>query len=311
MKRTLLAVAALAAAQLATAQCTEVFISEYVEGRGNNKALELYNPTPATVTLNDYQMARYSNGDLTPNYVSFPTGTTIAPYSTLVVVLDKRNPAGTGNDTMVDMALQGLADLFLCPDYNVNKMMYFNGNDGVSLERKSNGALCDLIGVISEDPGNGWNSNPETGYMQNDYWDDNHWTYNNTMVRKASVTAGVTANPGEFNPSIEWDTLGVNVFDNLRQHACDCGAAGIDAPAAAMVRMYPNPAEGGQVTLQAAKNIAAVEIFNIVGQTVAVAAFDGSMAKVVLDIDDLSRGLYVTRVTFTDNTESTRKLQVR
>ena len=40
-------------ALLANAQdCTELFISEYVEGSHNNKALEIYNPTDTDIDLN-------------------------------------------------------------------------------------------------------------------------------------------------------------------------------------------------------------------------------------------------------------------
>ena len=42
--------------------CTELFISEYVEGSRNNKALEIYNPTDKTVNLSQYRIVRWSNG---------------------------------------------------------------------------------------------------------------------------------------------------------------------------------------------------------------------------------------------------------
>lgn len=47
---------------LAHAQCDDIFISEYVEGWSNNKAIELYNPTDAAIDLSDYRLERYSNG---------------------------------------------------------------------------------------------------------------------------------------------------------------------------------------------------------------------------------------------------------
>ena len=42
--------------------CQDLFISEYVEGWSNNRALEIYNPTNAAVDLSDYRLERYSNG---------------------------------------------------------------------------------------------------------------------------------------------------------------------------------------------------------------------------------------------------------
>ena len=42
--------------------CSDLFFSEYVEGYGQNKAIEIYNPTTAPIDLSDYQIERYSNG---------------------------------------------------------------------------------------------------------------------------------------------------------------------------------------------------------------------------------------------------------
>ena len=71
-------------------ECSDLFISEYVEGSGNNKAIELYNPTNEAIDLSAYQLVRYSNGEFEPSAVGL-TGT-IQPKSTFVVVLDKRDP---------------------------------------------------------------------------------------------------------------------------------------------------------------------------------------------------------------------------
>ena len=143
--------------------CTDLFISEYVEGTGNNKALELYNPTNDAIDLSDYKLVRYSNGGTTPYSVNLAGS--IAPKSTFVAVLDKRDPLGTGFEQPVDTALQLKADTFLCPVYEVNRMMYFNGNDAVTLEKISNGAVVDLFGFVgppmtSDD--NGWGNLNDT-----------------------------------------------------------------------------------------------------------------------------------------------------
>ena len=42
--------------------CSDLFFSEYVEGYGQNKAIEIYNPTTAPIDLSDYRVERYSNG---------------------------------------------------------------------------------------------------------------------------------------------------------------------------------------------------------------------------------------------------------
>jgi hypothetical protein len=293
--------------------CTELFFSEYVEGTGNNKALEIYNPTNSAISLNDYRMSRYDNGSTSANYVSFPAGTTVPARGVLVVVLDKRDPNGTGNEVPVDPALQALADVFLCPVYTVNKMMYFNGNDAVSLEKFSNGAIVDMIGKIGQDPGYGWNDDEDTGYMQTEFWDANHWTYNNTMIRKPTVRKGMENIPAFFNPAIEWDTVGVNVFTNLRSHTCDCTPSSIDNqnPAQALLIMYPNPAVNSSITLQSSKTIGKVEVYNVIGQHMLSVNYDGSMAKVQMDLKGLNNGLYVAKISYTDNTSTTRKFQIK
>ena len=52
MKRLFHAALFVFAAVAAGAQpCTELFISEYVEGSSNNKAIEIYNPTGVAVNL--------------------------------------------------------------------------------------------------------------------------------------------------------------------------------------------------------------------------------------------------------------------
>ena len=47
--------------------CSELFISEYIEGSSNNKCIEIYNPTDAAVDLSSYQLAFYFNGNNSPS----------------------------------------------------------------------------------------------------------------------------------------------------------------------------------------------------------------------------------------------------
>jgi hypothetical protein len=94
MKRFLLAFSFLIASLSMSAQCTEIFISEYVEAVGNNRAFELYNPTATAVQLSGYSIARFDNGNTTALALQLPARL-IAPYSTVVVVLDKRDPNGS------------------------------------------------------------------------------------------------------------------------------------------------------------------------------------------------------------------------
>ena len=45
--------------QYAQSQCSDLFISEYVEGDFSNKAIELYNPTPFAKDLSQYRLIRW------------------------------------------------------------------------------------------------------------------------------------------------------------------------------------------------------------------------------------------------------------
>ena len=61
MRKTLLSIFTLVAMNTVAQDCSDLFISEYVEGSGNNKALEIYNPTTTSIALNGYKIERYSN----------------------------------------------------------------------------------------------------------------------------------------------------------------------------------------------------------------------------------------------------------
>ena len=110
------------------------------------------------------------------------------------------------------------ADVWLCPVFDENNAMYFNGNDALVLWKNSSNTFIDIFGVIGENPGDaGWEG----------------MTQNHTLVRKPEVTSGHT-DIFSFDVSGEWSgTLWSNdslnytldvVFQNLGFHSCDCGA---------------------------------------------------------------------------------------
>jgi predicted extracellular nuclease len=80
-------------ARPATAAPTDLFISEYVEGSGSNKALELYNGTGAPIVLDGaYDVQLFANGSPTPTATIALTGT-IASGDTFVLVRSASDPA--------------------------------------------------------------------------------------------------------------------------------------------------------------------------------------------------------------------------
>ena len=74
------AAAALVFPARASAQSTELFFSEYIEGSSNNKALEIYNGTGAAVNLGagGYNIQMFFNGNPTATLTINLTGTVAA-----------------------------------------------------------------------------------------------------------------------------------------------------------------------------------------------------------------------------------------
>ena len=106
-------------AMLAQTDCSDLFMSEYVEGWNNNKSLELYNPTGVSITLDNlYRLIRWSNGETNSDqdiqYV-LPLVGTIDSYKVMVMIQDTI-PAG--QDTMVWQDLRNKATWLAPFDYD-------------------------------------------------------------------------------------------------------------------------------------------------------------------------------------------------
>ena len=306
-------------------ECADLFISEYVEGSGNNKALELYNPTNAAIDLGKYKLVRYSNGGTSPYDVAL--GGSIAPKSTYVVVLDKRDPNGVDLEQPVDSALQIKADTFLCPVYEVNRMMYFNGNDAVTLE-KVDGSIVDIIGKVgppmtSDD--NGWGSLNDTtitynsGGIPTEYTIQNYivgplfwlsWTKDNTLIRKVYLGEGVTSNPDPyFVVQAEWDSIPKNTFDSLGFHDCYCNTLSIgENNFQTSVNIYPNPVVNGAFSVESDEPIEHIEIIDVSGKLIEVREIEGRTDNVKLTIRKELSGFYLVNIKLSSGQVQTKKL---
>jgi DNA/RNA endonuclease YhcR with UshA esterase domain/methionine-rich copper-binding protein CopC len=165
---------------------TELFFSEYIEGSGFNKALEIFNGTGVTIDLGTYSVELYSNGSPTPSQTVILSGNL---NDGDVFVLARNN---------ADPIILGVTDLI------ANSVVNFNGNDSVVL--KNNGVIIDVIGQIGVDPGTQWISGSTS-------------TLDNTLRRKSSIESGDTNGSDPFDPAIEWDGFAQNTFDGLGSHA--------------------------------------------------------------------------------------------
>jgi predicted extracellular nuclease len=178
------AVAATIAPMPAAAAPTELLFSEYTEGSGFNKAVEIYNGTGAAVDLSagGYTLELYSNGSATASQTVALSGSVVTGDVFVVSRAD------------ADSALVATADQ-LAP-----AVVNFNGDDAVALRK--GGALIDVIGQIGVDPGAEWGTG-ETS------------TADNTIRRRSTVEAGDTNGADAFDPSVQWLGFPNGTFDGF------------------------------------------------------------------------------------------------
>ncbi|MCD6065468.1 MAG: hypothetical protein K0S33_294 [Bacteroidetes bacterium] len=318
MKKLLLTVLTLAAVSVTNAQnCSDLFFSEYVEGSGNNKALEIYNPTANPITINnDYRIVRYNNGmSAATAHASAQTYVilghhVIQPYDVWVITVDKRDAGAPcpGNECAVDAALQAVSDTFVTPDYNICWALYHNGNDAISLQKfvGGNWTYVDIFGEIGVDPAPSWSDMPPL-------YDGSagaYYTLDQTLIRKSSVQKGVTVNPSPFIAPAEWDSLPRNTYTQLGFHNCNCQSIGLaENTQTSQVKVFPNPAvSGSALTIYAAgKNIASVNFYNALGQLVKTVAIENPAVKVSVDAG-LSKGIYLSEIVFEDKSTTAERL---
>ena len=166
-----------------SAQCTDLFISEYIEGSSNNKAIEIYNPTNTIIDLSDYKLHRNSNGSATSS-ASFTMFGNLNPGNVYVI----SNSQATGNIPIESDTVSGVIS--------------YNGDDAVWLQKISTGDTLDIIGVIGVDPGTNWPV--DTGS-----------TVNHTLIRKINIQSGQT---DWAIGATEWDIYVQDMDDSLGFH---------------------------------------------------------------------------------------------
>jgi hypothetical protein len=303
MKKILLSIFALASYTSINAQCNELFISEYVEGTGNDKALEIYNPTNNPISLTGYRVERFSNGASTSSSggVTNLTGT-IAAHDVFVLVNGQTTTSGTS--PACSPTLQAMADQL---DGAYPAPTYMNGNDAIVLYK--NTSIIDIFGMTGDaamTSGYGWSDAfPYDGSA------GTIWTENHTLIRKPGVTQGVTVNPSpEFIVTTQWDSLPVNTWDSLGTHTCSCLTGIHEMDNTVSVVIYPNPGNSGFVNVSAAEKISAIEIYNALGQQVMTLPGDKKTALNV-ETSALPKGIYTMRLSFADNRTSVQRISVQ
>ena len=197
---------------------TDLFFSEYIEGSSNNKALEIFNGTGVPVDLSAYKVFLYPNGATTPNNTqTFPAGTMLAHNEVYVIANSQANAT------------------ILAEADTTSTVTYFNGDDAIALVKTVGDVdeYVDIFGVIGNDPDG---SATTTGSWTAD---GGYSTKDKTLVRKPSVTQGVSVNPpipgagdttGFLTLATEWDVYPQDTTSYLGSHTFTPGAQIAAAP---------------------------------------------------------------------------------
>jgi hypothetical protein len=342
MKKNLLLICAMAfsAFILAQAPCSELFLSMYISGAGDNKAVEIYNPTNAPIMMtHNYRLALYySTNTTTPDTLGVVG--TIGAYSTFVIACGQ-----TTVDSVVtvtphyatppcDTTLQRIANQLDVPHYP--GATYFSGSQSMTLQKNMGTpaapvwANVDIMGCIGEYPKctidskhYGWNAVAPF----NAACSGQAWTKYHTMVRKPGVQIGISTNPNPatFNPSVQWDTLGSshtggpqfypavnNNSTNMNTHWCACNPNGIQEYANIdHVNVFPNPSNTGTINVVASRAIEMVQVYNLVGQVVFEEKITNASPMISFSTKGLSAGTYLVKSSFGGNEAHVSKIVIQ
>jgi predicted extracellular nuclease/endonuclease I len=187
----------------------DIMISEYVEGSGNNKAIEITNMSAAAIDMGAgaYKLAMYSNGAAVEHDTRKIELTGMLEAGASYVVYN------ANADTEFQFPTQGAA----------SELTFFNGNDAIVLVKA--GTIIDSFGRIGEDPG-------DTGWL--DANDPNFSSKEKTLRRKNSVSAGDAIGDDAFPGAVnEWLVFGQNTADGLGcpgEGACSNNGGGGETP---------------------------------------------------------------------------------
>ena len=182
-------------------QTTDLFFSQYGEGSGNNKFLEIYNGTGQDVDLSNYAFPSVANDPDVPGmheyWNDFPEGAVVANGDVYVIA----HPSASDEITAT-------ADHF--------HQYLSNGDDGyaLALGTEEQYSVIDFIGDFNGDPGGGWDV---AGVVEA--------TKNHTLTRKSSVCQGNSdwdASRGTNEEDSEWIVTEQNDSSGLGSHVAEC-----------------------------------------------------------------------------------------
>lgn len=213
----------------ATSSITELYLSEYLEGSSNNKALEITNATGASISLSAYSIKKQTNGA-----GSWSTGLTLS--GTL---------ANNAKFVIVNSSIASAC--YATSTANLSTAateMAFNGNDAIGLFK--NGTLIDIIGIF-----NGGTAD---------------FSIDETLRRKTTVTVPKTTfNKTTDWDVLGLDTCSGLGSRNAGNTDVNSNSVSDEKN----ISIFPNPSNGTfEISLGQLDTNSKIEIFNIVGRKV-------------------------------------------
>merc|ERR1711871_1788799 len=201
---------------IVTASAADVFMSEYVEGEYNTKALELHNPTNQAVVMDGASLVWHEQGQAGSGHSISLDGKTILAGGTYVFCRERKSdntdPALGTNTDRAETCDEVVGDSAACATHpncthaaDPMMAMLHDGDD--TIEYRAGGQVVDIIGNLGDAPNA---LNPPA-----------HWqspngtliTQDLTIRRKLVVTHGSPV----FNPD-EWEVHQMNTVNGLGKH---------------------------------------------------------------------------------------------
>ena len=242
--------------------CSELFISEFLEGDLLNKAVEIYNPKDESINLSGYTLSVYANGSTEATFTYEYSGS-LPAYHTYVVC-----NAGS---------LQAVLDMANA----TSDVCSFNGNDAVVLAY--NGLPVDVIGIVGEDPQGPWAVGEGA-------------TENYTLVRKSSVQVPSL----EWTESVnQWDVYPEDTISEIGEHVSVCaGPVSVaDVGVLSFVSVYPNPCSNEFVIdLGESLNHGLYIVKDLNSKIILEGTFLNGDRKVRIDVASMLAGIYMVEV---------------
>ena len=178
------------------------YFSEYVEGSGNNKALEIFNPSGKAIDLSQYAIIKTRNGSAWESPETL--NGTLAAGDVFTIV----NPG-------FNFSL--LSDSAAVVDTVWGSPTYFNGDDARAIVQLYGGSwdddplyvIIDQIGVDGIDPGSGWAVAGVTNATQE------HTLIRKITVNQGNAIMGWDASAGTDAQNSEWMVFDQNFVGNL------------------------------------------------------------------------------------------------